>query len=425
MKNLKIDKIAALLLLTIVGCANDYEELTMPAKGSRKYAPYDIVWSQAADSASQAFVERFYADPDDASANHNGAYGVFTYSEYNRRGGNFNCYWQQAHAMGAMVEYYNRIKRSDAAEEARIRGYFKKGYDKRGNNYEGNSSWRGSTGFGNDFSDDTNWITIALLQMSEAVSETDPDAAATYYAAAKRTWDECVVPRFALNEYGWLPWKMTDLGANECTNGPGCIIACMLAQDARDRGDETAAAAYLEQAYACFDQQLHVMTANGTLSGVPLSYTQGTCMESGRLLWKLTGNVGYLRKAIQAARGQMMSGGMNENYNGEYVMRDEGADENNSIFHAVLFHWATRMILDTEIDSFDRSIRRELYNYVNRHASYYWTRGIRKSEIEWKDSYFGVKCYEPREAGTGGSLGAFTSAAQAIESMCMIEDVQF
>ena len=103
MKNLKIDKIAALLLLTIVGCANDYEELTMPAKGSRKYAPYDIVWSQAADSASQAFVERFYADPDDASANHNGAYGVFTYSEYNRRGGNFNCYWQQAHAMGAMV----------------------------------------------------------------------------------------------------------------------------------------------------------------------------------------------------------------------------------------------------------------------------------------------------------------------------------
>lgn len=416
---LKIDKIAALLLLAVVGCANDYEELTRPEKATNDYASYRIDWTQAADSASRAFIERFYADPDDDSKEHNGAYGVFTYSEYNVRGGNFNNYWQQAHAMAAMVEYYNRIKRADAAEEARIREYFRRWYDRRGNNYEGNAQWRGSTGFGNDFTDDTSWITIALLQMFEATGDQ------TYFAAAKQTWDECVVPRFALNEYGWLPWKMTDLGANECTNGPGCIIACMLAQYAREAGDEQAAETYLSQAYRCFDQQLHVMNPSGTLGSVPLSYTQGTCMESGRLLWKLTGEEGYLRKAIQAARGQMMDNGMTEIYKGRKVMRDEGSDENNAVFHGVLFHWAARMVLDTQIDAVDPYIRRELYDFIDRHASYYWDSGIRKSADEWPGSYFSVKCYEPREVGTGGSLGAFMSATQAIESMWMIKDVKF
>lgn len=49
----------------------------------------------------------------------------------------------------------------------------------------------------------------------------------------------------------------------------------------------------------------------------------------------------------------MTSTRMNEVYNYEMVSRDEGTDENNSIFHAVMFHWFTRMILDTEVDSFD------------------------------------------------------------------------
>ena len=103
--------------------------------------------------------------------------------------------------MAAMVEYYNRIKATDAEEKARIEGYFQKWYDKRGNNYEGNQNWRGSTGFGNDFTDDTCWIIIALFQMYDATGNQ------TYYDAAKQTWDECVWPRHELTQSGWLPWK--------------------------------------------------------------------------------------------------------------------------------------------------------------------------------------------------------------------------
>ena len=77
--------------------------------------------------------------------------------------------------------------------------------------------------------------------------------------------------------------------------------------------------------------------------------------------------------------------------------------------------------LTGEIDAVDPNIRKELTRYVLRHASYYWTLGIDKSQVGWSDSYFSVKCTEPREAGTGGSLGAYTSAAQALEAMWIMK----
>ena len=411
-KSLGILMTLSMIALASASCEKDYSAITNPPEEqtTNTYSSYDIDWTAAADSVSTAFIERFYC-----SSNRNGAEHVFSYSEYNRRGGNGNCYWQQAHAMAAMVDYYNRIKNSDPDNAARIKNYFRQWYDKRGNNYEGNRTWRGSTGFGNDFTDDTNWITIALLQIYEATGEE------MYYNAAKATWDECVRPRFELNQYGFLPWKWSDLGANECTNGPGAIVAATLAGYAREKGNTEEYEKYLSEAYKCFDQNLFVMNSDGTLGSIPLSYTQGTCMEAGRLIWKLTGEEGYIRKAVRAARGQMTSGSMNEVYESEKVMRDEGTDENNSIFHAVFYHWAARMIVDSDIDAIDSRIRAELEKYVLRHTSYYWTRGIDKSPEGWENSYFSVKCYEARTPGTGGSLGAYSSAAQAFESMCIVE----
>lgn len=415
---MKLDKsmgtlfVLSMLAVIPVACEEDYMSVTNPATAQKAnaYANYEIDWAEAADSVSTAFVERFYC-----SSNRNGADGVFSYSEYNRQNNNGNCYWQQAHAMAAMVDYYNRIRLTDPDQAALLRSYFRRWYDKRGNNYEGNASWRGSSGFGNDFTDDTLWITIALLQIYDATE--DP----VYYEAAKQTWDECVRPRFARNEYGWLPWKMTDSGANSCTNGPGAIASAMLARHARDNGNVEEYERYLLESQTCFDQNIHAMNTDGTLDNPPLSYTQGTCMEAGRLLWHLTGQTGFLQKAIAAARGQMTSSAMNSPYQEEMIMRDEGADENNAIFHAVFFHWAARMAADREIDAVDPTIRQELSRYMLRHASYYWTLGIDKSPLGWGDSYFSVVCTAPREAGTGGSLGAYASAAQAIESMWIIE----
>ena len=83
------------------------------------------------------------------------------------------------------------------------------------------------------------------------------------------------------------------------------------------------------------------------------------------------------------------------------------------------------MVTDHDIDVYDSTIRKELYNYLRRHAAIYWTIGIDKSKVAWSDSYFGTRCYQARAVGTGGSLGAFTGGAQAIESMCIIENETF
>ncbi|MBR0240627.1 MAG: hypothetical protein IJQ52_05840 [Bacteroidales bacterium] len=412
-----INTILMFVLLASVSCEKDYTSITNPDRGgksAKSYEKYDIIWSEAADSCTTAFIDRFFCDePRNGSRR-----GVFSYSEYNRRGGNFNCYWQQAHAMAVMVDYYNRVKATRPDTAAILEDYFTRWFDSRANNYEGNPGYYGSTGFGNNFTDDTSWITIALLQLFEATGEQK------YFNAAKQTWDECVRPRFELHPYRWLPWKWTDLRANECTNGPGAIVAATLAGYAREAGDEAAFQQYLDEAYRCFDQNMDVMNPNGTLGITPLSYTQGTCMEAGRLIWHLTGDDGYLRKAISAARGQMANV-MNDIYEHELVMRNEGTDENNSIFHAVLLHWAARMVTDHDIDVYDSTIRKELYNYLRRHAAIYWTIGIDKSKVAWSDSYFGTRCYQARAVGTGGSLGAFTGGAQAIESMCIIENETF
>ena len=397
-------------------CEEDYMALTNPVvkEEPQDYSNYQIDWVAAADSCSAAFVERFYC-----SESRNGSEGVFSYSDYNSKGGNSSNYWQQAHAMAVMVDYYNRIRTTDPDKAAEVERYFLRWFEKKGNNWEGNQGYRGDYGFGNNYTDDTCWITVALLQMYDATGN------ALYYKAAKYTWDECVSPRFPRNQYGYLPWKWDDNRALSCTNGPASISASLLAGYAKEEGDTTAYESYLEMACKCFDQNIDAMHSDGTLDAVPLSYTQGTCMEAGRLIWKLTGELGYLNKAILAARGQMKSGNMNTEYKGQNVMRDEGADENNSIFKAVFFHWAARMIADTDIDNFDPRIRKELYDYVDRHASYYWTIGIEKEDGRWENSYFSTVCYQPRSVSLGGSLGAFASATQAIETMCLVRKTKF
>lgn len=407
---------AAACVLLAAGCEKDYAALVAvdAEVAVEPQASYDIDWVAAADSVSSEFVKRYYC-----SENRRGYEGVFSYTDYNRTGDNSNNYWQQAHAMAAMVDYYNRIKVTDPNEAAKIVKYFRWWYEKKGNNYEGNASYRGSYGFGNNFTDDTSWITIALLQMFDATGEKE------YYNAAKATFDECIWPRTVLNKYGYLPWKWNDYGANECTNGPGAIAAALLAGIARDNGNQEDFEHYLRCACKCFDQNIGCMSTSGTLGNPSLSYTQGTCMEAGRLIWHLNGNVGYLRKAIQAARGQMNSGGMNEVYQGVRIARNEGTDENNAIFHAVFFHWAARMAADTDIDSFDARVRKELYTYIKRHTTLYWTKGINKAEDAWDKSNFSVLCYEPRALSASGSQGAYTSAAQAIESICMLRNTKF
>lgn len=100
----------------------EYEDLTKPEKvtGNTQYAPYTIDWTEAADSCSTAFIERFYC-----SENRNGYEGVFSYREYNATGSaNSNNYWQQAHAMAAMVGVLQPYQGDRCRGKSPYRGLF-------------------------------------------------------------------------------------------------------------------------------------------------------------------------------------------------------------------------------------------------------------------------------------------------------------
>lgn len=401
--------------------------------------PYAINWKAAADSASFEFVKQFYSTrPDGYQYN-----GVFTYAEYDARGWNGNNYWQQAHAMNVMIDFYLRIKNaqttpvldamnadpnvslpedtSDAIKGYRTRdqitaemieSYFSAWYDKKGNNYEGNQSYRGPAGFGNDFTDDTSWIVQTLHQLYDATGDVK------YYDAAKMTYDAVILPRWD-NVNGGYPWKMTDGSKNECTNGPVCINEARLAIHAKQIGNEEDHQKYLALAKRTFDFLSSSLfdAKTGRVGTGPLSYTQGTFMESGRLLYQLTGDKRYLRDAAMAARYQMTAGSMLT----EGLMRDEGEDENNSIFKGVLFHYAQNFILDSNFDKVDASVRSDLKKFVTYHANCAWTVGVDKTK--WPNSYFGVY-YKARRSAYGGSQGAQTSACNAIEVMTQIENLK-
>ncbi|WP_295939308.1 glycoside hydrolase family 76 protein [uncultured Alistipes sp.] len=397
---------------------------------------YKINWKAAADSTSFEFVKQFYYTMNTSSR----YYGVFSYTEYNLRQDNFNNYWQQAHAMNVMIDFYNRMKangttsvlsamnadpnvslpadtpedirQNRAAEELTaetLERYFGMWYNKRGNNYDG--GYAGASGFGNDFTDDTAWIVQTLCQLYDATGDVK------YYNAAKRTYDDTIEPRWD-NVNGGYPWKATDASKNECTNGPVCINEARFALYAQEAGNEADYEKYLAKAIRTFDFLSSSLfeAKTGQVGIGPLSYTQGTFMESGRLLFQLTGDKRYLRDAAKAARYQMTANSMLS----DGLMRDEGTDENNSIFKGVLFHYAKNFILDPNFDKVDATVRSDMRKFVTYHANCAWTIGVDKTK--WPNSYFGVY-YKARRAEYGGSQGAQTSACNAIEVMTQIENL--
>ncbi|MEG0789071.1 MAG: glycoside hydrolase family 76 protein [Alistipes sp.] len=441
MKKYLIISLAAMAVLAS-SCGEDdfyYGKEVNPDPNAYLQTPYKINWKAAADSTSFEFIKQFYCVLQNDAYRYN---GVFSYTEYNSRADNFNNYWQQAHAMEVMIEFYNRLKAGQTTEVlttmnanpnvslpedtsaeikqsrlkdqitlATIEGYFAKWFAKHGNNYDG--GYAGASGFGNNFTDDTAWIVQTLSELYDATGDVK------YYKAAKQTYDDTIWPRWDYVN-GGLPWKADNGSKNECTNGPACINACRLALYAQANGEEADYEKYKAQAILIFDflsSSLFVATT-GQVGVGPLSYTQGTFMEAGRLLYQMTSNKEYLRDAAKAARFQMTAPSMLT----AGLMRDEGADENNSIFKGVLFHYAKNFILDPNFDKVDASVRSDLKNFVTYHANCAWTVGVDKTT--WPNSYFDVY-YKVRRSAFGGSQGAQASACTAIEAMTQIENVKF
>ena len=138
---------------------------------------YGEDWTAHADKIDEKLIENFM----------NTDRGTFWYTDQDRTNESTYCYWPQAHAMDVLIDAYLRIPEGDARRST-YAGYMSKWYDNKGNNY-GNSYW-GTYGFGNAYTDDSEWIILTLIRMYEATG------VQKYLDAARKTYEETVIARW-------------------------------------------------------------------------------------------------------------------------------------------------------------------------------------------------------------------------------------
>ena len=144
---------------------------------------YGEDWTAHADKIDEKLIENFM----------NTDRGTFWYTDQDRTNESTYCYWPQAHAMDVLIDAYLRIPEGDARRDT-YAGYMSKWYENKGNNY-GNSYW-GTYGFGNAYTDDSEWIILTLIRMYEATG------VQKYLAAARKTYEETVIARWTDDENG-------------------------------------------------------------------------------------------------------------------------------------------------------------------------------------------------------------------------------
>ena len=347
-------------------------------------APYRIDWEAAADSADVALIDNFM-DKDK---------GTFRVSKDGSADNTYN-YWGQAHAMDVVIDAYLRIKDTDAERAATYENYMRLWHENRGNNYS-------SPDYRNDFTDDMEWIVLTLIRMYEATGVKE------YLDYAQDTYDEYIITRWTVDENGggliWSVESGREISKNACSNGPGALCALRLYEFTQEEQ-------YLDQARMIYEWLSSTLydsetgsvadnMKNGVISGVPLSYNQGTFIGSAHMLYNFTGDRRYLIEAMRAAEYQMNS------MSTDGIMNSEASSANgdNPLFKGIFIRYATLLALDENIDA---DFRKELTDYMTHNAIVCWTRGIDKSSYpeiffnyDWTVPYTGFyKYYQPQVSG--------------------------
>lgn len=165
-----------------------------------------------------------------------------------------------------------------------------KWYENKGNNY-GNSYW-GTYGFGNAYTDDSEWIILTLIRMYEATG------VQKYLAAARKTYEETVIARWTEDENGGgIRWSFdAENSKNACSNGPGALCAMRLWANSPKGAERDQYLADAKKIYNWLSSTLYnPLTGavsdnmkNGVINGGALTYNQGTFMGAAHELYKAT-----------------------------------------------------------------------------------------------------------------------------------------
>ena len=307
-------------------------------------------------------------------------------------------YWQQAHAMDAIIYSYQRIKDTKNSTAASYERYMKLWYNNHANNwYHADND---PTGFMNEYTDDMCWICLTLLHMSEALGDNK------YADTAKQIFDNYIQPRGWTDDSGFwaLPWKLNDMGRNACTNAPGSLVASKLYLK---YGGEQYKQAAIDLCKFLLNEMKTKMNNDGRVEEPPLTYTQGTFAEACRQLYHITGESAYLQTAQKVVNYMLTSSRCT--YKG--ILRDEGSSMDQSIFKAVAIPYAVNMVLD---ESVSLSYRRSFLRNLQTNAKTLWSNlDLDRYPYVYCNYYWG----EPIDQSAVPSMGAMVSGVSLMENV--------
>ena len=340
-----------------------------------------------ADSLTTVFIKEFM----DTSK------GTFWATPRGKNSSNTYIYWQQAHAIDAIVYAYERNKAGGYDGIAGLyKNYAAKWYKNKGNNYSG-----GNTGFENPYTDDMCWIALTLLRMGEVLDNN------SYSNTAKTLFDKAIMKRAKEDEKGlWLPWNDSEgSGPNACTLSPACLMAVKLYQK---HGTET----YLEYAKKFYDYMTtHICKSDGRVEEPPLTYTQGTFGEACRLLYHVTGETKYKSKAATYINYAFTNGRCTSNG----LLRHEGTSMDQSIFKAVLIPYAVNFCLDEKMSL---AYRRTIVSALLKNADALWKKLDKESYPKMYCPYYWGESFDPSTDASMGAMASGVSLMENVARMC-------
>jgi len=230
--------------------------------------------------------------------------------------GRSKSFWTDAEMLGAFIDAYLKTKNSEILAD--IRKMFNTYFEDYGRaEYWCEKGHR----YYNVYNDDIAWICIQLARFAIITNEKRySDISAL---AFERTFARAWTDDFG----GGLLWRDDMTTKNSCVNFPATISACLLysiygdekkvklGAQCKDAGREIT---YIEAATMMFDwaaEHLCFFKEGGEHYGKVCdsydkgritnywsgTYNLGTCIGAGAMIYKLTGNADYLKKAIAAA----------------------------------------------------------------------------------------------------------------------------
>jgi predicted alpha-1,6-mannanase (GH76 family) len=371
----------AATVLLFASCKKDYDDGVI-APPVDPNAPGAIEWEKAADSSTNALIQKFW--------NPSGNY-------FNEKNTNTNFhYWPQAHALDVLIDAYVRTGKQE------YKDYMDKWFTGV-NQKNGNS-------FLNEFYDDMEWNALAMLRAYDATND------AKYRTAVEAVWAD-IKTGWNTTMGGGIAWRKSQMYyKNTPANAPAAILAVRLYDRFKNADD----LAWSKKIYAWLKETLYNKSNGWVYDGInsendgvrneswKFTYNQGTFIGAAIELFRTTNEAVYLNDALQAANFTLSDNSLT-NFD-DNLLKDEGGGD-GGLFKGVFVRYFTQLILTDGMLSSDRA---RYIRYLRHNATTLWSTGTDKNNLLFAS-------YWKNKAGASTDLTIQLSGAMLIEAAALLD----